>query len=488
MSTDGWCMKMHLSIRKMQTKWRNLRLKLYMNYFQGYFMRRQSVPTFLLLIILCTGPLLADTIYLSNGKRVDGKIENQSATDVFIRTPQGLRKVPKRSIRRIEYGDAAAKREELRRQAELKRLQEQRRQQLEEQKRLEEQRRKEEAERTRLEEERKRKELEEQKKEDQRKKKSVYRQNDINFRGGLGLQHLKPGILGLRNAIIVVGAEFGGGFADRKDRSAELAPMLSLGIGYNYGRFFLDLDASVSESRSSGRTAGTENSGGLTSAYQSAELHDPIRNSMIELALRADVYERNHVRIRPFVGIRRHMVETETMSRTFGIFPGLPYTMWRQTVTDAGSTTEGVIGGLEVLMPYRIGRTYVGLSFLFGYASGKGDGFFQDEKIAYASYGKVAVDSVRHYGDISVKGPYVGLRGTYLINERLSLVGGFRYEIYRYQFTTFDLSNNYEQDLSSLIRTRAEIAGMSGYITERSQTVEMIKTLDFAATYRLPIR
>ncbi len=451
-------------------------------------MKRRKVISLLAGILLYSGALLADTVYLSNGKKIEGKIANQSATDIFIRTPQGLRKVPKRSIRRIEYSDAAAKREQLRRQAELKRLQELRRQQLEQQKRLEEQRRKEEAERKRLEEEKKRKEQEAQQEKEKRQKKSVYRQNDINFRGGLGFQHLKPGILGLRNATIVVGAEFGGGFADRKDRSAELAPMLSLGIGYNYGRFFLDLDASVSESRTSGRTAGTENSGGLTSAYRSAELHDPIRNTMLELALRADIYERNHLRVRPFVGVRRHLVETETRSRIFAVFPGFPYTAWKEATTDAGTTTGGVIGGLEIFMPYRVGRTYIGLSFLFGYTSGKGDGFFESESLAYASFGQVIADRVRYDGDISVKGPYFGLRGTYLINERLFLQAGFRYEIYRYQFTTFTVTNEYEEDLASVIQSSAEIAAASSHITERSRTLEMIKTIDFGATYRLPLR
>jgi hypothetical protein len=67
--------------------------------------------------------LLAETIYLRDGRVLTGRITNQSRTDITLATPQGVLTIQKDQIRRIQYDNPqqdAAKAEEARRQEELR--------------------------------------------------------------------------------------------------------------------------------------------------------------------------------------------------------------------------------------------------------------------------------------------------------------------------------------------------------------------------------
>lgn len=142
----------------------------------------------LAIFLLGGSALLAETVYLRDGRVLTGRITNQSRTDITLATPQGVVTIQKDQIRRIQYDNPqqdAAKAEEARRQEELRREQErklqeerlkeyQRQQELQRQqneKRLEEERKQREAldEKKRAEEEKKRLELEKQNKADPQK-------------------------------------------------------------------------------------------------------------------------------------------------------------------------------------------------------------------------------------------------------------------------------------------------------------------------------
>ncbi len=140
-------------------------------------------------ILFLSGPaLLAETIYLRDGRVLTGRITNQSRTDITLATPQGVVTIQKDQIRRIQYDNPqqdAAKAEEARRQEELRREQErklqeerlkeyQRQQELlrqQNEKRLEDEKKQRETqdEKKRADEEKKRLELEKQNKTDPQK-------------------------------------------------------------------------------------------------------------------------------------------------------------------------------------------------------------------------------------------------------------------------------------------------------------------------------
>ena len=150
--------------------------------------------------------------------------------------------------------------------------------------------------------------------------------------------------------------------------------------------------------------------------------------------------------------------------------------------------SKGVIGGVEFLMPFEFGRTYVAMSLLLGYYSGKGDAFIDEDSKVYLSYGEFRLDGTRYTGDITVKGPYVALRGSYLMNERLTLTAGLKYEIYEYKYVSFEINNKYNGSISDVIQNRIQMALLGDYIFDRIEVREKIKTVDFSATYRLPFR
>ena len=68
--------------------------------------------------LLPSASLLADMILFRNGKRVYGVLRNQDIRNVYFMTGRGLRKYPKKVIRRISFGATA---EEKRKSADLKR-------------------------------------------------------------------------------------------------------------------------------------------------------------------------------------------------------------------------------------------------------------------------------------------------------------------------------------------------------------------------------
>ncbi|MCE9597003.1 MAG: hypothetical protein K8S54_03460 [Spirochaetia bacterium] len=97
------------------------------------------------LFLLWAGALMAENVYLRDGRVVSGRISNQTRTDITIETAQGTIKISKDQIRRIQYdtqGDDKAK-EEARKAEEARRLEEYKRQQ-EEQRRLQEERKRQE--------------------------------------------------------------------------------------------------------------------------------------------------------------------------------------------------------------------------------------------------------------------------------------------------------------------------------------------------------
>lgn len=81
-----------------------------------------------LAVLLFTGPaLLAETIYMRDGRVLAGRIVNQSRTDITLQTAQGVLTISKEQIRRIQYDNPqqdAAKAEEARRLEEQRREQE----------------------------------------------------------------------------------------------------------------------------------------------------------------------------------------------------------------------------------------------------------------------------------------------------------------------------------------------------------------------------
>jgi len=99
-----------------------------------------------LIIFLLSWNLFADTIYLKDGKVIEGKIINQTRTNIQIQLEdQKIITLNKERIERIFFGPTQNEIEEQKRQEELKRKQEElKRKQQEEQKRLEQQKREEE--------------------------------------------------------------------------------------------------------------------------------------------------------------------------------------------------------------------------------------------------------------------------------------------------------------------------------------------------------
>jgi hypothetical protein len=89
---------------------------------------------YIFVVILIIQDLFADTVFLKNGKVIQGKIINQSQTKVEIQTEDGNRiLLNKEEIRRIQFGPTQNEIElEKRRQEEQKKIEEQRRKQEEE--------------------------------------------------------------------------------------------------------------------------------------------------------------------------------------------------------------------------------------------------------------------------------------------------------------------------------------------------------------------
>ena len=54
------------------------------------------------------GGLHADTVYLKNGKKLIGKITGQNRAEIRIRIAGKTRRISKKTIRRITYGNTAA--------------------------------------------------------------------------------------------------------------------------------------------------------------------------------------------------------------------------------------------------------------------------------------------------------------------------------------------------------------------------------------------
>jgi hypothetical protein len=68
---------------------------------------RVLVPgALLLLLLLCLTPALrADSLFLKDGARIDGRIVGQDEISIIIETAAGRRRVPKAQLSRVEYND-----------------------------------------------------------------------------------------------------------------------------------------------------------------------------------------------------------------------------------------------------------------------------------------------------------------------------------------------------------------------------------------------
>ena len=172
-----------------------------------------------LLIFIIGGSLFADTIILRNGQTLIGKIENQTATDIFIRTPQGLRRVPKVQVARITYDEALKKQQELQQQLLLEQQKKQEAEKLEEQqKKLEDEKRQAD----------KNKKAEEEALKQKKNESPPYLRHDIEVWAGLGIQHLTSGIVGLQQkheTILAFAKNSGVEIRDR--RSADVGSLLN---------------------------------------------------------------------------------------------------------------------------------------------------------------------------------------------------------------------------------------------------------------------
>ncbi|MCX7809820.1 MAG: hypothetical protein N2247_02820 [Leptospiraceae bacterium] len=89
---------------------------------------------FFLFFIVSFSQLFADIVYLKNGKKIEGKIVNQSRTQIQIEINGKLELIDKQNINKIEFENL----EERKKQEELKRQQEEERKKQEELKRKQE--------------------------------------------------------------------------------------------------------------------------------------------------------------------------------------------------------------------------------------------------------------------------------------------------------------------------------------------------------------
>jgi sRNA-binding regulator protein Hfq len=90
-----------------------------------------SKKIFFLFFIVSFSQLFADIVYLKNGKKIEGKIVNQSRTQIQIDVNGKLELIDKQNINKIEFENL----EERKKQEELKRQQEEERKKQEELKR-----------------------------------------------------------------------------------------------------------------------------------------------------------------------------------------------------------------------------------------------------------------------------------------------------------------------------------------------------------------
>lgn len=137
----------------------------------------QKVTLGLCLYLLQVSILLSDTVHLKNGKKIQGKIVNQSKTEIQINIDGKIEIIEKKNIKKIQFEDLEViKRKQ---EEERKRLEELKRQ--EEQKRQEELKRKQEEERKRVEKLKHQEELKRKQEKEQKEKIKKIPPEDIKF-------------------------------------------------------------------------------------------------------------------------------------------------------------------------------------------------------------------------------------------------------------------------------------------------------------------
>ncbi|MBW7858018.1 MAG: hypothetical protein H3C43_06970 [Leptonema sp. (in: Bacteria)] len=438
---------------------------------------RKSRILILLLLFFC-GTLFADTIVLMNGQIITGKIENQTATDIFIRTPQGLRRVPKAQIGRITYDEALKKQQELQQQL----LIEQQKKLLEEQQKQEQQ-----------------KKLEEKKEADQKKKveeealkqkeNPPYLRHDIEVWAGLGAQHLTSGIVGLQQKIASVTNYTNSGFEIRDRRSSDVGGLFNFGVDYNWNRLTLGLNAEIGRNKVSGSAIERKNLNKSLyvlsqdmADFKIDELYKPVDYKSGNLTLGFIVFHSNAIDIQPFVGGRKQQYSVKTDIRGFGNYVDLPMTGYMQSWAESQLSSIGAIGGIELLQPRQANKLRASLTI--GYYFGKSNMLTHRTSFLYTDIGDFNATIIGYRSQVSIKGPYSNFRFILPINDRLDTSLGFGYQEYKYAVSDLNIDTVVsERELHNFIY----LGLMKDFVTKQTTVKEIIKSVDFRTTYHFDL-
>ena len=438
-----------------------------------------------LLIFFLGGSLFADTIILSNGQTLTGKIENQTATDIFIRTPQGLRRVPKAQVARITYDEALKKQQELQQKLLLEQQKKQEAEKLEEQQKQEQQKK--------LEDEKRQadqnKKAEEEALKQKKNESPPYLRHDIEVWAGLGVQHLTSGVVGLqqKHETILAFAK-NSGIEIRDRRSADVGSLLNLGFRYNWNRISILLNTEVGRSKISSSTIQRQKLNRQQSEemgtidLKNAELYSPIDYKSGDLAIGFLSLHSKSIDIKPFVGGRKQQYSVKTDIRSFGTYVFLPMTAYMQTQVESRSSSSGLIGGIELLQPRQLNKLAV--SFTIGYYLGTGQMSTHRNFVFYNDGGDTNMNRLGYRYNISVKGPFTNLRLTLPVNDRFDVSCAFSYQQYNYRFTDLNADVEFKDpDLKSVLTYSMN----KDFIAGNSATKEIIRSVDFRTTYRFEL-
>ncbi len=204
-------------------------------------MRQHSAIAITFGVILLCAPLLSDTILLRNGRTVEGVVQRQDRTRIWVRSGGRLIEIQKSDVRRVLYGDEAAKaaEEKRKREAEERRRREEA-QRREDEKRAEATKKAEisrKAEAVRQAEEHRRAA------EEARLREALFAKRHeltvgIGFaRGSLRSMHTE-GISSFDEKRTILGSPFLTRYSDERDASGGL-----LTLGYRYRRFLVEAEA-----------------------------------------------------------------------------------------------------------------------------------------------------------------------------------------------------------------------------------------------------
>ena len=432
-----------------------------------------------LLIFFLGGSLFADTIILRNGQTIEGKIENQTANDIFIRTPQGLRRVPKIQITRITYEEALKKQQELK------------------QKLLLEQQKKEEAEK--LEEQLKQEQLkqeqlkQEQLKQEQLKKEPPYRRHDLSVFGGLGVQKFSSGLIGSWMSVNRTMRLFQSGFSLDEEPISKLGPLWYGGVGYTWNRFSIELQAAASLNQIA--THATVNSKqyqasptpGLQVKYWNADsLYKPIKFTSVDATFKYLVFHSKLFDIHALAGGRSQENRIKGKIQNSGFQDDSKMPLYSLTDFDAHDNLKGGTAGLEIIQSIALTDERISrISVKLGYYSGRGHLTGHEKKFNLDLYGLNGEPEFGFDSKIVAQGPFGSIRFDYPLSNRISIGCGFGYQITNYKMTTLvvKMDSPGSDPVMSYITMQLQTAMLVGF----SQVKEIHKTFDVRTTYRFDL-